>query len=96
MQQNLEASAKHGVDNLVYTFYDRGYSALNEGIQNLKNMSAALLVMRAAAGCDREEVQGYLSDRHPDPSAHEDGSWGGGGYGGFRACGHRGHGTGGF
>jgi succinate dehydrogenase hydrophobic anchor subunit len=49
MQQNLEASAKHGVDNLVYTFYDRGYSALNEGIQNLKNMSAALLVMRAAA-----------------------------------------------
>ncbi len=45
MQQNLEASAKHGVDNLVYTFYDRGYSALNEGIQNLKNMSAALLVM---------------------------------------------------
>lgn len=49
MQQNLEASAKHGVDNLVYTFYGRGYSALKEGIQNLKNMSAALLVMRAAA-----------------------------------------------
>ena len=41
----LEASAKHGVDNLIYTFYDRGYSALMEGIQNLKNMSAALLVM---------------------------------------------------
>ena len=41
----LEASAKNGVDNLVYTFYDRGYSALMEGIQNLKNMSAALLVM---------------------------------------------------
>ena len=41
----LEASAKNGVDNLVYTFYDRGYSALMEEIQNLKNMSAALLVM---------------------------------------------------
>ncbi len=45
----LEASAKHGVDNLVYTFYDRGYSALKEGIQNLKNMSAALLVMGVAS-----------------------------------------------
>lgn len=41
----LEASAKNGVDNLVYTFYDRGYSALMEEIQNLKNMSAALLIM---------------------------------------------------
>lgn len=41
----LEISAKHGVDNLVYTFYDRGYSALMEGVQNLRNMSAALLVM---------------------------------------------------
>lgn len=41
----LEASAKNGVDNLVYTFYDKGYSALMEGIQNLKNMSAALLIM---------------------------------------------------
>ena len=41
----LEASAKNGMDNLVYTFYDRGYSALMEEIQNLKNMSAALLVM---------------------------------------------------
>ena len=41
----LETSAKNGVDNLIYTFYDRGYSALMEGIQNLKNMSAALLIM---------------------------------------------------
>ena len=41
----LEASAKNGVDNLIYTFYDRGYSALVEEIQNLKNMSAALLIM---------------------------------------------------
>ncbi|MDE7233018.1 MAG: hypothetical protein K2N37_08110, partial [Lachnospiraceae bacterium] len=41
----LEASAKNGVDNLIYTFYDRGYSALMEEIKNLKNMSAALLVM---------------------------------------------------
>ena len=41
----LEASAKNGVDNLIYTFYDRGYSALVEGIRNLKNMSAALLIM---------------------------------------------------
>lgn len=41
----LETSAKNGVDNLIYTFYDRGYSALMEGIQNLKNMSAALFVM---------------------------------------------------
>ena len=45
----LEISAKYSVDDLIFTFYDRGYSALKEGIQNLKNMSAALLVMRAAA-----------------------------------------------
>ncbi len=41
----LETAAGHGVDNLVFTFYDRGYSVLMEGIRNLKNMSAALLVM---------------------------------------------------
>lgn len=41
----LKASAKHGMDNLVFTFYDRGYSALMEGIRNLKNMSTALLAM---------------------------------------------------
>lgn len=41
----LEASAKNGADNLIFTFYDRGYSALTEGIRNLKNMSAALLIM---------------------------------------------------
>lgn len=45
----LETSAKHGVDNLVYTFYDRGYSALKDGIRNLKNMSAALVVMGMTA-----------------------------------------------
>lgn len=45
----LAISMKNGVDNLVYTFYDRGYSALMEGIQNLKNMSAALLIMGAIA-----------------------------------------------
>lgn len=45
----LETSAKYGVDNLVFTFYDRGYSALKEGIENLKNMSAALLVMGVIA-----------------------------------------------
>lgn len=45
----LEISARHGMDNLVFTFYDRGYSALKQGVQNLKNMSAALLVMGAAA-----------------------------------------------
>lgn len=41
----LEISAKYGMDNLVFTFYDRGYSALMNGIRNLRNMSAALLVM---------------------------------------------------
>ncbi len=41
----LEISAKHDVDNLIFTFYDKGYSALMEGIQNLRNMSAALLIM---------------------------------------------------
>jgi hypothetical protein len=41
----LEISAKYSVDDLIFTFYDRGYSALKEGIQNLKNMSAALLIM---------------------------------------------------
>jgi len=43
--QYLETAAKNGADNLVFTFYDRGYSALMEGVRNLKNMSAALLVM---------------------------------------------------
>ena len=41
----LEISGKYDVDNLIFTFYDRGYSALVEGIRNLKNMSAALLIM---------------------------------------------------
>lgn len=41
----LEISAKYGADNLIFTFYDRGYAALIEGIRNLKNMSAALLIM---------------------------------------------------
>lgn len=41
----LEISAKYGADNLIFTFYDRGYAALTEGIRNLKNMSAALLIM---------------------------------------------------
>ncbi len=41
----LEASAKYDTDNLIFTFYDRGYSALMEGIQNLKNMSAAIFIM---------------------------------------------------
>ncbi len=45
----LETSAKHGMDNLIYTFHDRGYSALMQGIRNLKNMSAALLVMGVIA-----------------------------------------------
>lgn len=41
----LEIIAKHDVDNLVFTFHDRGYAVLVEGIRNLKNMSAALLIM---------------------------------------------------
>ena len=41
----LEIVTKNGVDNLIFTFYDRGYSALMEGVRNLKNMSAALLIM---------------------------------------------------
>lgn len=41
----LEIIEKHDTDNLVFTFHDRGYSALMEGIRNLKNMSAALLIM---------------------------------------------------
>lgn len=41
----LEISAKYGADNLIFTFYDRGYAALIEGIRNLKNMSAAMLIM---------------------------------------------------
>lgn len=45
----LEISAKHGMDNLIFTFYDRGYSALNQGMQNLKKMSAALLIMGVIA-----------------------------------------------
>ncbi len=45
----LEISAKYDIDNLIFTFYDRGYSALMEGIQNQKNVSAALLVMGVIA-----------------------------------------------
>lgn len=45
IEDYLEISAKYDVDKLIFTFYDRGYSALVEGIRNLKNMSAALLVM---------------------------------------------------
>ena len=41
----LEIVTKNGADNLIFTFYDRGYSALMEGVRNLKNMSAALLIM---------------------------------------------------
>ena len=41
----LEIVTKNGADNLIFTFYDRGYSALMEGIRNLRNMSAALLIM---------------------------------------------------
>ncbi len=41
----LEIITKHNIDNLVFTFHDRGYSVLMEGIRNLKNMSAALLIM---------------------------------------------------
>ncbi|MBD5490917.1 MAG: hypothetical protein HDR16_01980 [Lachnospiraceae bacterium] len=41
----LEIIAKHDTDNLIFTFHDRGYSALMEGIRNLKNMSAILLIM---------------------------------------------------
>ncbi len=41
----LEISARYGTDNLIFNFYDRGYSVLVQGIQNLKNMSVALLVM---------------------------------------------------
>lgn len=41
----LEISVKYGADNLIFTFYDRGYAALTEGIRNLRNMSAALLIM---------------------------------------------------
>ncbi len=41
----LEIITKYDMDNLVFTFHDRGYSVLMEGIRNLKNMSAALLIM---------------------------------------------------
>lgn len=41
----LEVVTKNGADNLIFTFYDKGYSELMEGVQNLKNMSAALLFM---------------------------------------------------
>ncbi len=41
----LEIIAKHDTDNLIFTFYDRGYSALMEGINNLRNMSMALLII---------------------------------------------------
>lgn len=45
----LENSAKNGADNLIFTFYDRGYSALMAGIHNLRNMSVALLIMGSIA-----------------------------------------------
>ncbi len=45
----MEVSARYNTDNLIFTFYDRGYSALVEGIENLRNISAALLVMGVIA-----------------------------------------------
>lgn len=45
----LEVSSKYDTDNLIFTFYDKGYSALMEGIENLRNISAALLVMGVIA-----------------------------------------------
>ncbi len=45
----MEVSAKYDTDNLIFTFYDRGYSALMEGIENLRNMSITLLVMGVIA-----------------------------------------------
>ena len=40
----IEISAKQDTENLIFTFYDRGYSALIEGIENLRNMSLTLLI----------------------------------------------------
>lgn len=49
MADFLKISDKYDTDNLIYTFHDRGYSVLIQGIQNLKNMSAALLIMGVIA-----------------------------------------------
>ena len=39
----LKGWAEHGTDKLVFTFYDKGYSRLKEGIDNMKVISFVLL-----------------------------------------------------
>lgn len=41
----LKTWAEFGTDNLEFTFYDRGYSKLKAGIDNMKNLSFFLLVV---------------------------------------------------
>lgn len=40
----LEKYSQYGRDDLEFTFYDRGYSQLKEGIDNMKNLSFFLLL----------------------------------------------------
>ncbi|MDD3921844.1 MAG: hypothetical protein PHO41_11825 [Eubacteriales bacterium] len=40
----MEAWRKTGIDGLEITFYDKGYSKLEEGLNNMRNMSVAMLV----------------------------------------------------
>ena len=45
----IEISERYDTDNLLFTFYDRGYSELQSGIRNMKNMSAIFLIMGTIA-----------------------------------------------
>lgn len=45
IEEFMKAWGKSGYDNLEIKFYDRGYSKLKAGIDNMKNMSLALIAV---------------------------------------------------
>lgn len=49
IEQFVEVSSKYDTDDLLFTFYDMGYSTLQSGIQNMRNMSAIFLIMGTIA-----------------------------------------------
>lgn len=49
IEQFIEVSSKYDTDDLLFTFYDMGYSTLQSGIRNMRNMSAIFLIMGTIA-----------------------------------------------
>lgn len=49
IEEFTRISEQYDTENLLFTFYDMGYSSLQNGIQNMKNMSVVFLVMGSIA-----------------------------------------------